>query len=176
MVRDQFTIFTWLLLGALIQSAAFAWLPYRNIVLVLPVLLILGFKATSTLLKLTGIIENEYMKNVIPSRTTAVFPNEKGGEEKAGGSTVCAILLAVVSNHPLGMLAPGYKEIGDRFDNMVDELSADATKLGFLGASKWLNAAERTTSSEFMTILYFVDDKALHAFAHGPTHSDATRW
>jgi hypothetical protein len=175
-IRDQFPISTWLLLGGLIQGIASIVLPYHNIVLVLPVLLFLFYKASTTILVLTGIVPNSQMKDAILYRTVPVYPDEKGTYEKAGDATVCAILLGVVSNHPLGMLGPGFSEVGDRFEAMVKEMSADATQHGFLGSSAWLNASHRTTSNEFMSILYFVDEDALHAYAHGPMHTKTMEW
>jgi heme-degrading monooxygenase HmoA len=74
------------------------------------------------------------------------------------------------------MLTPGYKEVGDRFEGMIRELSADASKHGFLGASAWLNATDRTTSSEYASIVYFENEDYLHAYAHGPMHSAAMQW
>lgn len=82
-VRDQFTIPTWLLLGALIQGAASALLPYRNIVLVLPLLLVLGYKISTTVLTLAGVLKNPRMEGVIPYRTSIVLPTEKGLPEHA---------------------------------------------------------------------------------------------
>ncbi|KAH7380079.1 hypothetical protein BKA66DRAFT_571155 [Pyrenochaeta sp. MPI-SDFR-AT-0127] len=175
-VRDQFPITTWLLIGALIQGTASAFLPYRKIVLVLPVFLVLAFKLVSTVLVLTGICKNEMMEGVIPYRTAVVLPNEKGMPEKAGESSVCAIILAVVSHHPLGMLGPGYREVGDQFGAMVKELSNDATTHGFLGSSSWINADARTTSNEIMNILYFENEHHLHAYAHGPLHTKSMLW
>ncbi|KAF1841937.1 uncharacterized protein K460DRAFT_319507 [Cucurbitaria berberidis CBS 394.84] len=176
LIRDQFSILTWLLLGASIQALASAFLPYRNIVLVLPILLILSYKFTTTLLTLSGILSNPRMESVIPKRTSIVLPDEKRIPNSIGGSTVCAIILGVVSNHPLGMFGPGFKGVGDRFDAMIEELSRDATKHGFLGTSAWLGASERTTSNEYMSIVYFENEGYLHAFAHGPLHSEALRW
>ena len=176
LIRDQLPISTWLLLGALIQGTATALLPYRNIVMILPVLLVLSYKATTTLLVLLGVLSNPRMNGVIPYRTTAVLPTEKGLPSKPGESSVCAIVLAAVSHHPLGMLAPGFSEVGSRFDAMLEEMSADATRYGFLGASSWINAGDHTTRSENMNILYFENEHHLHAYAHGPMHSKAMSW
>ena len=176
MVRDQFSIATWLSIGAVIQAAAYALLPYRNIVTVLPVVLFLSYKLAYTTCVMTGLLSNPRMKDVIPYRTTLLFPDEKGVQDKAADTTVCAIILGVVSNHSLGMLGPGFKGVGDRFDNMVAQMSADASKYGYLGHSAWLNAADNMTSSEYMTILYFENEQYLHEYAHGPMHSEAMKW
>jgi heme-degrading monooxygenase HmoA len=175
-LRDQFSIRTWLIVGALLQGTAHALLPYRNIVIALPVILFLLYKAAATGLVLTGVLPNPLMRDVIPYGTGVVYPSMKGTHCKAGDHTVCAIVLGVVSHHPLGMFGPGFKEVSDRFEGMVREMSADATKHGFLGASNWINASERTTSNQFASILYFENEDYLHAYAHGPLHSKTTQW
>jgi heme-degrading monooxygenase HmoA len=122
------------------------------------------------------VLPNPLMRNVIPYRTGLAYPSDKGVQDKVGDQTVCAILLGVVSHHPLGMFGPGFKEVGDRFEDMVRQLSSNASKHGFLGASSWINASERTASNEFASILYFENEEHLHAFAHGPLHSKTMRW
>jgi hypothetical protein len=89
---------------------------------------------------------------------------------------MCTIMLSVVSYSPLEMLAPGFKEVGDRFEGMVREMSADATTHGFLGASSWISATDRTSSNEFAQLLYFEDEEVLHKYAHGPRHSATMQW
>lgn len=116
------------------------------------------------------------MKDVHTYRTAIAYPNEKGIYEKPGDSTICAILLSVVSNHPLGMFGPGFKEVGDYFDAMMEELSSDATQHGFLGSTTWLNATHRTTSNEVANILYFENEDAMHAYAHGSLHTKTMLW
>ena len=59
---------------------------------------------------------------------------------------------------------------------MLAEMSADASKHGFLGSSAWINATAGTTSNEYMNILYFENEHYLHAYAHGPMHSEAMQW
>jgi hypothetical protein len=116
------------------------------------------------------------MQDVIPGRTAIIYPDSQGVQSKSGSHTVCAILLGVVSHHPLGMFAPGYKAVGDRFEAMVREMSADASTHGFLGASSWINASERSTSNEFASMLYFQNEEYLHAYAHGKMHSETMLW
>jgi hypothetical protein len=166
---------TWLLLGALIQGLAHLFLPYRNIVTILPVVLFLSFKMTHTLLVIFNILPNEYMRDVIPSRTAAIYPDASGSQETPGTQSVCAILLSIVSHHPLGILAPGYKEAGKYMEAMTRELSAEATKHGFLGASNWLNM-DRPNSNEFGTMMYFENEDAVHAYAHSKLHTETMLW
>lgn len=176
MIRDQFSIATWLSIGAIIQAAAYTLLPYRNIVTILPVVLFLGYKISYTACVATGLLPNPRMKDVIPYRTGVIYPDEKGVQDKAADTEMCAIILGVVSHHPLGMLGPGFKGVGDRFDAMVEQMSNDATTYGYLGHSAWLNASDSTTSSEFMTILYFQNEHYLHEYAHGPMHTQTMQW
>lgn len=152
-------------------------LPYKNIMLVLPIFLILIAKLTTSLLQLFGITSNPVKADVIPTRTALAFPSQPKSltPTEAGSSSVCAILLGLVSHSPLGMLAESFKETGDRFDAMCDELSADATKYGFLGGSAWVSS-ERTTSNEVAIIMYFENEEYMHAYAHGPMHTDAMAW
>jgi heme-degrading monooxygenase HmoA len=115
------------------------------------------------------------MRDVIPGRTSLVFPDASGAQESSGARPMCAILLSAVSHHPLGMLAPNYTAVGKHFEAMTRELSADATAHGFLGASNWLNTS-RSTGNELASILYFENDEALHAYAHGKLHTDSMLW
>jgi heme-degrading monooxygenase HmoA len=144
--------------------------------LILPVFLFLFYKIANTALIMIGILPNPLMKDVVLHRTAIVYPNEKGLQETPGHRNMCAILLGVVSHHPLGMFGPGFKEVSNRFKEMVVELSADASTHGFLGASDWINAGTRTSGNEFMSLLYFESDEALHRYAHGPMHSDTMLW
>ncbi|KAF1928982.1 uncharacterized protein M421DRAFT_100706 [Didymella exigua CBS 183.55] len=175
-IRDQFSIATWLSIGAVIQAAAYTLLPYRNIVTILPVVLFLAYKISYTACVATGLLANSRMKDVIRYRTGIIYPDEKGVQDKAANTEMCAIILGVVSNHPLGMLGPGFRGVGDRFDAMVKQMSNDATKYGYLGHSAWLNASDNTTSNEFMTILYFQNEHYLHGYAHGPMHTQTMQW
>ena len=175
-MRDQFSIVTWLSFGAVLQAAAYALLPYRNIVTILPVVLFLGYKAAYTACVATGLVPNPRMKTVIPGRVTPVYPDEKGVQSKAADTEMCAILLGVISNHPLGMLGPGFKEVGVKFDNMISQMADDATRYGYLGHSSWLNASDNATSSEFLTIVYFENEHYMHEYAHGPMHSETMAW
>lgn len=136
----------------------------------------MSYKLVYTLAVLFKLIPNPRMANVTIGTTTPIFPNEKGSREKAADRTVCAIVLGVISNHPLGMLGPGFKEIGDQFDAMCQQMAADATKYGYLGHSSWLNSGDNVTSNEFMSLVYFENEDYLHDYAHGPMHSETMQW
>ena len=174
-VRDNFTIPTWLMMGALIQGLL-CLLPYRNSALVAPVVLVLTYQIVRTVLISFGVLHNPYMDGVIDGRTVPVFATEKGTREKPADQGVCAIMLAVRSNSPLGMFAPGFKEVGDYFQTMSAELDKQATALGYMGQSQWLSAGDRGVSSEYMSMVYFESSEKLHEYAHGPLHTDAMEW
>ena len=116
------------------------------------------------------------MDGVIDGRTVPVYPDENGNYEKPADTQVCAIVLAVRSNSPLGMFADGFKEVGDYFESMSKEMDRDPTLHGYLGQSSWLSAADRGVSSEFMSIVYFNSPESLHNYAHGPLHTKAMEW
>lgn len=175
LVKDNFALSTWLLIGALIQWSI-SLLPYRNITLITPVLLFLAYKLGRTLLMIFGLIPNTYMDGVIPGRTAIVMPGEKGTQDTEADTSVCAIVLGVRSNSPLGMFAPGYKVLGDYFKAMITQLDETATPSGYLGSSAWLSAADRGVSSELMSIVYFENEEKLHQFAHGPLHTEVMEW
>lgn len=163
------------MLGALLQGLL-CLLPYRNIALVAPVILVLTFQTALAVLRAFGVLPNPYMDGVIDGRTVPVYPTEKGTYDKPADKQVCAIVLAVRSNSPLGMLAPGFKEVGDYFTDMCLELDKNPVAHGFLGNSAWLSAGDRGVSSEFMSIVYFDSSDSLHAYAHGPLHTKAMEW
>ncbi|EMC99306.1 hypothetical protein BAUCODRAFT_31625 [Baudoinia panamericana UAMH 10762] len=175
LVKDNYSLHVWLLVGAVIQGLI-CLLPYRNIALVAPAFLFLGYEIVTTLLKAFGITHNPYMNNVIPGRTAVVFPSEKGTHEEPAGSSLCAIMLAVRSNHPLGVFGPGYNTVGDYFRRMMEQLDAESKQWGYLGASPWLSVADRGVQSEYMVMVYFENEDYMHQFAHGPLHTETMEW
>ncbi|KAK5162868.1 uncharacterized protein LTR77_011125 [Saxophila tyrrhenica] len=175
MLRDQLTIPTWLMVGALLQGL-FSFLPYRNISLVAPVALVILYKTVAAMLQTVGVLKNPYLEGTMGQRTAIMYANEHGHYENPGDREVCAIMLASRSNHPLGMFAPGVKDVGDRFKAMVSELESDPTAHGFLGASTWLNSGDRGYTSETMVFIYFASMHHLHEYSHGKMHTETMQW
>lgn len=173
--RDQLSIPTWLMLGALIQGVL-CFLPYRNLLLVGPAAAIILYKIVVVVLQTIGVLRNPLMDGAIPNRTAILYADEHGKYETPAGTEVCTIQLAAVCNHPLGMFAPGFKEVGDRFTAMTKELEADATKYGYLGSTTWINQSDRVTGNEQMIIVYFKSLHHLHEYAHGERHTDTMLW
>ena len=75
----------------------------------------------------------------------------------------------------LGLLAPGFKDLGDYMDKMQQELNDRAEEFGLLGSSHWLESG-RETGNEQLFLMYFRDTAGLHAYAHGELHREGWAW
>jgi hypothetical protein len=93
-VRDNFTISTWLLLGASLQCLLLV-LPIRPSFAVFPTLLFLGYRLITSLLMSVGILSHSYGKDVVPSKTVAIYPESMNvnGEKVASDGGLCVIML-----------------------------------------------------------------------------------
>ncbi|EST05121.1 Protein of unknown function DUF4188 [Kalmanozyma brasiliensis GHG001] len=175
-LRDQFTLSTWMLMGASIQCLLVSVLGARLWIVALPVLM-LGLRCLRTILQARGMLKNPYMEGVIPGKTTCHFPNSDGSYSGATSNKSMAVLLiSVKSNHPLGALAPGFKELGEFFNGCVEWLEEDSHARGFLGMTTWLNANDRATSNELLNIGYFRNVEDIHALAHHAIHRAGWKW
>jgi hypothetical protein len=76
----------------------------------------------------------------------------------------------------MGAFAPGFKELGDYFTNMIKDVESYAEKYTYLGSSDWIANAERSTGNEVMSVMYFKTSEGLHAYAHGELHGEAWNW
>ena len=96
----------------------------------------------------------------------------------------------------MGMFAPGYKELGDRFDSMLYQLQSNffspirlsayqysivqtektGDQFGFLGATRYIGCNERATNNDIMSMLFFKTADGLRDFAHSPIHREAWQW
>ncbi|GAB7350094.1 hypothetical protein MBLNU459_g0761t1 [Dothideomycetes sp. NU459] len=173
LVRDSFSTTTWLCLGAAVQSAAFTILGKYAVV---PAVAYLLYRAIVTYAMVTGLLPNTQMDGVLKDRITAQFPDSEGHYgSKASNSDVCVFLLGTRCNHPLGLVAPGFREVSDHFAAMSKDLSANADELGLLGFDSYLGTT-RGTSNEIMTLFYFRTAKDVHDYSQGPVHRKAWDW
>jgi len=173
-IRDQLTISTWLCIGAVIQGGLFLTIGRLAIV---PAVSLLLYRTLDTYAMVIGFKENIYMKDVIQRKFSAQIPDELGQQgSKPADSPVTVFIIGTRSNHPLGMLAPGFKELGAYFQKMADDLEKNAEKFGYLGMTTWLNASVRSTGSELQQVAYFKNVDGLHAFAHDKLHREAWDW
>ncbi len=78
-----------------------------------------------------GYIHNTYTDRAFPHKSTAPIPNDDGSiPDKAADKGVVVFILGVNTNHPMGIFAPGFRNVGDYFQNMWEEAEADREKWG----------------------------------------------
>ncbi|OGM47956.1 hypothetical protein ABOM_002776 [Aspergillus bombycis] len=171
--RDNLTLSTWLLLGGLLQGLAV--MVFSTYALI-PTILILLYRTTDHLLMAANITRNRYMDGVIQTKFSAQAPNTDGtfGKELASESIV-VFHLGARSNHPLGLLAPGFPELNRQVIAMNREMNSNPVKYGLLGSSAWIKQDD-SAGNDVMSIYYLRDYDALHRFAHGSLHVEGMRW
>lgn len=174
LIRDQFTISTWLCLGAIAQGPLYflfgrlAFLPAFALIL---------YRVLDNYAQTTGWKRNTYMDDTLKQKFSAQFPDEEGNYGNQPCNTgVVVLMIGTRCNHPLGLLAPGFKDTGDYFVQMAKDLDTHSEEFGFLGMSSYLNINDRSTSSELMSVAYFRTTAGLHAFAHSEYHREGWNW
>jgi hypothetical protein len=122
-------------------------------------------KITNTLLILYGLKYDPFTKGVVSGKFSAQMPNDDGTfGPKPSSKSVTVFLIGATCNHPLGPLAPGFKETGDHMVGMQKELDAKAEEYGLMGSSFWL-AGNRGTSNGNMSVMYFKDAEYVYKSA-----------
>ncbi|OJJ48537.1 hypothetical protein ASPZODRAFT_14668 [Penicilliopsis zonata CBS 506.65] len=175
MIRDQFTVSTWLLLGAGLQGLLALILPARYALL--PAVTILALRSIDTLLQTCGITKDRAAEGVIRGKFSAQIPDREGNIPLEPAEQEIVLLhLATRSNHPLGMMAPGYKEVIDYMGKLLADLDRNSHENGYLGSTGWIPFTERKTSNQIMAAVYFRSYKDLHDFAHGAMHLETWTW
>ncbi|OJD14209.1 hypothetical protein AJ78_05423 [Emergomyces pasteurianus Ep9510] len=172
-LRDNFTISTWLLIGGLLQGVAVALLGYLTL---LPAAVVITYRVGDNILMIWGWKKNRYLSGVFFNKFTAQVPRSDGsfGSTPAASSLV-VFLIGSKCNHPLGAFDPVYRKVSDYFAAMVRELQADAEVSGLLGATPFIGNSE-ATANQAMSVMYFRDLESLHKYAHGPFHMKAVKY
>ena len=179
LLRDNFKTSTWLLFGAFAQSLLFVSADIFGVgrLALLPAIILLAWRTFDAVAMTMGWKHNTYMDGVIQKKYSTAFPDELGHHgNKPADSEIVVFLIGTRNNHPMGMLAPGAKELGDYFVKMTRDLHAHAEEFGFLGMTSWLNSADRTTNSELLEVCYFRTVEGLHKFAHSDYHRVGWNW
>ena len=142
----------------------------------IPTMLVLIYRTVDHLLMAYNITPNRYMADVVPTKYSAQAPHSDGtfGAEPASESIV-VFHLGARSNHPLGVLAPGFMATVERVKKINEEMAADPVEYGLLGKSNWIKLDD-AAGNETMTIYYLRDYDALHRLAHGTTHLESVKW
>ena len=143
----------------------------------IPAVAALVYKTLDAYAQSMGWKRNEYMDGVLMKKFSTAFPDEEGRfGNKPADSEVVVFLIGTRVNHPLGLLAPGAKKIGDYFSSMVKDLEEHADKFGFLGMTSWVNNSTRATNNELLDVCYFRTTEGLHKFAHSKYHREGWDW
>lgn len=164
-----------MLFGALLQLLLCAALPMRWAVV--PPCVMLIHSIALTVIQTLSDDKNTFMHGVVPGRTTAQVPSPVDGSfgSRPGAQPVVVFNLGVQYNHPLGMLAPEVKQMGEYFEAMRADLHERRHDLGLLDMSFW-RGADRDSNSTMLMTMFFRDLEGLHRFAHEPIHREAWDW
>lgn len=130
---SDYTITTWLLLGATLQCLLSTFLP-RNISL-LPAIALLGFRITRGYLIATGICHNPMMEGVNLRYTTTQFPDPEDSAitRPRSDHSIVVLVLASTFHHPNGRFCPGAPQVGAYFRKMWRDAEVNASRYGYLG-------------------------------------------
>ncbi|GLI79291.1 hypothetical protein PoHVEF18_007621 [Penicillium ochrochloron] len=172
-IRDNMTLSSWLLIGGLLQGLSLMALGPISI---LPTALILTYRVVDHALMSLGITRNRYLDGVIHQKYSPQIPHQDGsfGSEPSRDQVV-VFHLGTRTNHPLGLLAPGIKGLGEVFLPMIRDMQADPEKSGLLGVSRWIKQDD-AAGNETVTIFYLRDYESLHRFAYGDLHMNGVRY
>ncbi|UPK95180.1 hypothetical protein LCI18_006115 [Fusarium solani-melongenae] len=120
---------------------------------------------------------NHYMQRVIPGRVSVILPDRATGKPDSVPASAGLVVLHIGArcNHPLGPLAPGFKEFSSYFQDMNDDLKARADELGLISVTSW-RGDETLTVNTTMNIYYFRDMDCVSRFAHDVFHRKAWAW
>lgn len=174
LLLNNFSISTWLAAGACAQSILFLTLP--RLVALLPAAILLFLRLAKGALITQGYIHNTYTDGAFLHKSTAPIPNDDGSiSEKPADKGLVVFILGANSNHPMGLFAPGFKSLGDYFQNMWNDAEANREKWGYLGKATTMPMAT-AGGNVLVTISYWKSIEHLHAFAHGPTHRLGWDW
>ncbi|KAL2819566.1 hypothetical protein BDW59DRAFT_174794 [Aspergillus cavernicola] len=174
---NNFQFSSWLLAAAVLQGLL-TWL-FPTAWTFIPAVIILGYRALDVLLIMLGYRSNPYMEGVITQKFSAQFPDANGDfGDKPSRKTVVVLLLGSKSNHPLGILYPGYLEVVKIFAEMVHDLEQNRAEYTYITSNSWISNNDPTVNAarEVMTVFYFESMDGLHRFAHGPIHRKGWDW
>jgi hypothetical protein len=116
---------------------------------------ILLSRLINALLIANGLKTNPWKQGTLSGKMSAQLPNADGTlGPKPGNQGVAVLLIGTRSNHPMGILAPGFKQLGDYMAKMQEDLNLRAEEYGLLNSSLWVGG-ERSSGNEIMHAMYF---------------------
>lgn len=173
-LRENFSVSTWLLIGALLQSLLVFVIP--RLYAFLPVFLILAARFSDSLAITCGLKRNHYMDDAVLHRVSPQIPDQDGNfHDDSSNEKVVVFMLGAKSNHPLGIFAPNFKETGDFLNNMTKALEQNSVENGFYGGSTW-SSQDKNGANEFLFLSYWRSTEDIHNFAYQPVHRAAWDW
>ncbi|KAL6705130.1 hypothetical protein ACN47E_007235 [Coniothyrium glycines] len=176
----DYTISSWLLLGACIQCILVATLP-RNLSL-LPPIIVLGYRILRSYLVATGHLPDGLLSEAYHGRQTWQIPTSRDGSTtKSSSESIVVLVLAATWNHPNGRFSPGSSDLGGYFTKMWDDAEAIREKYGFLGNTPSLvvEASGDRPDGQGYTVVYLSYWKSLEGlgvFAHAKPHMKGQLW
>ncbi|KAF9874281.1 hypothetical protein CkaCkLH20_08264 [Colletotrichum karsti] len=175
LIKDGFTLTTLFTIGAIMQTLLFLVLPTKYAIIPCSALALNSIISTITGTRSKS--SNPYLNGVVRGRTSAQFPDPATGTIPAtpAGRPVLVFHLGVRFNHPLGMLSPGGRQLGEYFTTMNDDLDRRADEYGLYHMSSW-SSLEAERNNTLMFIYYFRDVAGLNRFAHDPLHRRTWDW
>ncbi|EXJ65866.1 uncharacterized protein A1O5_11107 [Cladophialophora psammophila CBS 110553] len=173
-IRENFSVSTWMLLGALLQSLVILVIP--RFYAMLPSILVLGARLAETMAITWGRKRNHYLDDALLYRTSPQIPDEDGSfHEEASEEKLAVFMLGAKVNHPMGIFAPNVKTVGDYLTKMIEDLEAENTDLGFYGGSTW-TSQDKNGATEVLNLSYWRSAEDIHKFAYGDLHREGWDW
>ncbi|KAL4952183.1 hypothetical protein BDW69DRAFT_185641 [Aspergillus filifer] len=177
LLLNNFQPSSWFLLAASLQGVL-TWL-FPTALTFLPAIAILAYRSLDVLLQIYGLKTNPAMEDVIVKKVSAQLPDENGDfGDRPSSDNVIVLLLGAKSNHPLGILYPGFTELGRYQDGMTQDLETNREEYGFLTSTCYISNDDATlnASSAVMTVYYFRNKAGLEKFIQGPSHRAGWNW
>ncbi|KAH7039046.1 hypothetical protein B0J12DRAFT_676199 [Macrophomina phaseolina] len=173
-IRDQLTISSWLALGACFQCLLF--LAVGRIAFA-PAFLLIFYRVVDTALITNGVKPNPAVEDTIYNKFAVHYPDSDGKYRgQTANKDIVVFHIGARNTHPLGMFAPGNKELGDYFNGLCQDAEKRSEEYGLLGMTAYHVVGDSSTNSEVMTVMFFENLEGLHKFAHDPLHREAWNW
>lgn len=182
---SDYTITTWVLLGATVQCLLTLLLPTR--LALFPPILLLIHRILRGYLAATGYIPNLLSVGVNYSRTTVQIPSPSGSPaSQPSNESLVVMVLTSTFTHPNGRFSPGGADLGPLFIAMWADAAANRETYGYLGNTpamvaepSSLYSGPRNGDDRGKTMLwlsYWKTLDGLRAFAHAGLHRRGWDW
>lgn len=169
-IRDQLTLSQWVLLGATLQALLVLIIPLSKRATVLPVLAIATWKILQGITAVSSYRPGRTGDHVRRAKLGATMEHDVKSD---GG--VCLLILGARSYHPLGLFAPGFKDLGAYLEKMLHVLENNSEDYDFLGYEECIESGDYKRNA-LKNHYYFRNYEGLHKFAHSDLHREGWDW